>query len=124
MGGRTRNSTPARPGPRSRRALANGSPARALALANALAELWPDAVCELDHQNAYQLLVATILSAQSTDKLINSLTPALFAKYPTPRELAVANQGELEAMIHSSGFYRMKAKHLIGMARALVERHG
>jgi endonuclease-3 len=89
-----------------------------------LAEMWPDAVCELDHQNAYQLLVATILSAQSTDKMINTITPALFAKYPDARALAQATPGELEPMIYKSGFYRMKAKSLLGMARAVVERHG
>ncbi len=93
-------------------------------IAQLLAERWPDAVCELDHQNAYQLLVATILSAQSTDKMINTITPALFARYPDPRALAGANQAELEPMIFKSGFYRMKAKNLIGMARACVERHG
>jgi endonuclease III len=81
-------------------------------------------VVELDHDNAYQLLVATILAAQSTDKLINTVTPALFARYPTPAALAQANQPELEAMIFSTGFYRMKAKHLIGMARRIVEKHG
>ena len=89
-----------------------------------LAEKWPQAWCELDHQNAYQLLVATILSAQSTDKMINTITPAVFAKYPDPAALARADQAELERMIHSSGFYRMKAKNLLGMARAIVERHG
>jgi endonuclease III len=94
------------------------------AIAGRLAEKWPDAVVELDHANAYQLLVATILSAQSTDKLINTVTPALFARYPDPAALAAADQGELEAMIFSTGFYRMKAKHLIGMARQIVERHG
>jgi endonuclease-3 len=89
-----------------------------------LAEKWPDAVVELDHQNAYQLLVATILAAQSTDKTINTITPALFAKYPNPTALANADQAELEPMIYKSGFFRMKAKHIIGMARAVVERHG
>lgn len=89
-----------------------------------MAEQWPDAVCELDHQNAYQLLVATILSAQSTDKMINTITPALFAKYPDCRALAAAEPAELETMIFKSGFYRQKAKSLIGMARACVERHG
>lgn len=79
---------------------------------------------ELDHENAYQLLVATILAAQSTDKLINTVTPALFARYPDPAALARADQAELEAMIFSTGFYRMKAKHLIGMAQRIVERHG
>jgi endonuclease-3 len=81
-------------------------------------------VVELDHQNAYQLLVATILAAQSTDKMINTVTPALFARYPDATALAAADQAELEVMVHSTGFYRMKAKHLIGMARAVVERHG
>ncbi len=89
-----------------------------------LAQHWPDAVCELDHQNAYQLLVATILSAQSTDKMINTITPALFAKYPDCRALAAADPAELEPMIFKSGFYRNKAKSLLGMARACVERHG
>ena len=79
---------------------------------------------ELDHRDAYQLLVATILSAQSTDKLINTVTPALFAKYPDPTALARADQTELEAMIFSTGFYRMKARHLIGMAQRIVENHG
>jgi endonuclease III len=93
-------------------------------IAALLAEKWPDAVCELDHQNAYQLLVATILSAQSTDKMINTITPALFAKYPDARALAQANPAELEQMIFKSGFYRMKTKSLIGMAKAVVENHG
>jgi endonuclease III len=93
-------------------------------IAARLAEAWPDAVVELDHQNAYHLLVATILAAQSTDKLINTVTPALFAKFPDPSALAHAEQSELEAMIFSTGFYRMKAKHLIGMAQRIVEKHG
>lgn len=89
-----------------------------------LAALYPDAVVELDHRDAYQLLVATILAAQSTDKMINTVTPALFAKFPDPAALARADQAELEQMVHSTGFFRMKAKHLIEMARAIVERHG
>lgn len=89
-----------------------------------LAELWPDAVVELDHQNAYQLLVATILSAQSTDKMINTVTPALFAKYPDAAALARIEPAELEPMIFSTGFYRAKAKNLVAMARRVVERHG
>jgi len=92
-------------------------------MAERLAGAWPDAVVELDHTNAYQLLVATILAAQSTDRTINTITPALFAKYPDATALAAADQGELERMIFSSGFYRMKARSLIGMARAVVERH-
>lgn len=89
-----------------------------------LAALYPDAVVELDHRDAYQLLVATILAAQSTDKMINTVTPALFARFPDPAALARADQAELEQMVHSTGFFRMKAKHLIEMARAIVERHG
>jgi endonuclease-3 len=88
-----------------------------------LAEKWPDAAVELDHENAYQLLVATILSAQSTDKMINTITPALFAKYPDAAALARATQEELEPMIFKSGFYRNKAKSLLGMARKVVENH-
>ena len=99
-------------------------PERIAAIAAQLAALWPDAVVELDHDNAYHLLVATILAAQSTDKLINTVTPALFARYPDPAALAAADQGEVEKMIFSTGFYRNKAKHIIGMARAIVESHG
>src|SRR5438105_894670 len=102
----------------------NSTPAAAARVAALLAERWPDATCELDHKDAYQLVVATILSAQSTDKTINTITPAVFAKYPNARALAAADAGELEKMIHSSGFFRMKAKNLLGMARAVVERHG
>jgi endonuclease-3 len=89
-----------------------------------LAERWPDAYVELDHQNAFQLLVATILAAQSTDKMINTITPALFAKYPDAYALAAADPTEVEPLIFKSGFYRNKAKAIVGMARALVERHG
>ena len=94
------------------------------AISAGLAEKWPDAVVELDHANAYQLLVATILSAQSTDKMINTLTPAVFARYPDPAALARAEPAELEPMIFSSGFYRAKAKNVIAMARRVVERFG
>lgn len=89
-----------------------------------LAEKWPDATVELDHRNAYELLVATILAAQSTDKMINTITPALFARYPDPAALALAEQTDVEQLIFKSGFYRMKAKHLIEMARAVVANHG
>lgn len=94
------------------------------ALIAALAAAWPDATCELDHQDAYQLLCATILAAQSTDKMINTLTPALFARYPDARALAAAQPEQVEPLIYKSGFFRAKARSLVGMARALVERHG
>ena len=93
-------------------------------VAGVLAEMYPDATVELDHQNPYQLIVATILSAQSTDKLINTVTPALFERFPDATALAGADQGELEKMVFSTGFFRMKAKHLIEMARAVVTNHG
>jgi endonuclease III len=84
----------------------------------------PDADTELHYQNAYQLLVATILSAQSTDQRVNMVTPALFKKYPNAKALAKATTAELEPQIHSTGFFRAKSKSLIGTATMLVERHG
>ena len=89
-----------------------------------LALEYPDAVCELDHTNAFELLTATILSAQSTDARVNMVTPDLFARYPTPEDLAAADPEEVETLIHSTGFYKAKTKSIIGMASALVERHG
>lgn len=91
-----------------------------------LADAYPGSareLCALVHDDPFQLLVATILSAQSTDATVNRVTPALFAKYPTPGGLAAAEPGELEAMIYPTGFYRNKAKSLLGMARAVVERY-
>ena len=84
---------------------------------------YPDARCELDHENPFQLLAATILSAQCTDARVNMVTPNLFARYPTAYELAAADPLELEEIIRSTGFFRSKAKSLIGMAQGLVERH-
>ena len=84
----------------------------------------PGADTELDYKNAYQLLVATILSAQSTDAGVNRVTPALFKKYPEAKSLAKAKPAELEQQIHATGFFRQKAKSLIGMATALVAEHG
>ena len=87
-----------------------------------LAELYPDARCALTHANAYQLLVATILSAQCTDERVNMVTPAVFARYPTPADLAGADPEELEELVRSTGFFHSKAKNLIGMAKR-VEEH-
>jgi endonuclease-3 len=89
-----------------------------------LTEEYPDARCELDHRNAYELLAATILSAQCTDARVNMVTPELFAAYPTPGDLAVASPTDVERIIHSTGFYRNKTKSLIGMATALEDRYG
>src|SRR5437867_13272347 len=91
---------------------------RALETMRRLAEEYPDARCELDHEGPFQLLVATILSAQSTDKGVNQVTPALFARYPTAHDLAAADPEELEKLIHATGFFRNKARSLMGMARA------
>jgi endonuclease III len=81
-------------------------------------------LCALEHSNPFQLLIATILSAQTTDENVNKVTPALFARYPTPTDLAHADPEELEQLVHSTGFFRNKAKSLIGMARAVDERFG
>ena len=97
---------------------------RSLAILDILQRTWPKATCELDFRNAYQLTVATILSAQSTDKGVNLVTPALFRRYPNPAALAAANPAELEKMIHSTGFFRQKAKSLIGMARTVMTEFG
>ena len=98
--------------------------AQAKQVARALAKAYPDATCALKHQNAYELIVATILSAQCTDERVNMVTPTLFAKYPDVRALAAADQGELEAMIRSTGFFRAKSTSLRGMAKAVVENFG
>ena len=88
-----------------------------------LIDEYPDARCELDHENPFQLLAATILSAQCTDARVNMVTPHLFARYPTAFDLAEAEPLELEEIIRSTGFFRSKAKSLIGMAQGLVEVH-
>jgi endonuclease-3 len=81
-------------------------------------------LCALDHRNPYELLVATILSAQCTDERVNMVTPNLFARYPRPEDLAAANPGEVEEMIRSTGFYKNKTKSLLGMANGVMERFG
>ena len=84
---------------------------------------FPGATTALLHHDAFQLLVATILSAQCTDERVNMVTPGLFKKYPTPKHLASADQSELEQEIRSTGFYRMKAKNIIACSKGLVEKH-
>lgn len=84
---------------------------------------YPEARCELDHGTPFQLLVATILSAQCTDARVNLVTPELFKRYPSPADLASADVDELEALIRPTGFFRNKAKSLMGMAHALIERY-
>jgi endonuclease-3 len=85
---------------------------------------YPTAHCELEYTTPLQLVVATILSAQCTDKRVNMVTPALFAKYPTVRALAAARIEDLEELVKTTGFFRSKAKSILGMANALIEKHG
>jgi endonuclease-3 len=82
------------------------------------------ALCALEHDSPFQLVVATILSAQCTDEMVNKVTPTLFARYPTPSDLAPADPATVEELIHPTGFFRQKTKSLIGMAQALEERFG
>ncbi len=98
--------------------------ARARTILQALRRAYPDAKIALDFSNPYELLVATILSAQCTDDRVNMVTPELFRRYPSARELARANPARLETEIRSTGFYRAKTRSLLGMAQAVVERHG
>ncbi len=112
--------------PRGRRGALRGAALKRQAtevLGRLLAE-YPGAHCALDFRNPFQLLVATILSAQCTDKRVNLVTPALFKKYPTPQAMARARREDLEQLIKSTGFFRNKAKSLIGMAIAITEAHG
>src|SRR6202020_2440404 len=89
-----------------------------------LRKMHPDAHCELDHKNAFQLLCATVLSAQTTDVAVNKATPKLFARFPDARALASADAHEVEVLVGSLGFFRMKTRSLIGLAKGLVEKHG
>jgi endonuclease-3 len=100
---------------------------RARLTADRLAREYPGTakqLCALRHDNPFQLLTATILSAQTTDERVNMVTPELFARYPTPAELAVADPAVVEELIRTTGFFRSKAKSIIGMAGALVDRFG
>src|SRR5690349_14360073 len=108
---------------RRRRKTVKPTPELAGEIYDRLAKHYPDARCALDFKTPFQLLVATILSAQCTDKRVNMVTPALFKKYRTPAALASAKSEELEELIKSTGFFRNKTKSLIGMSAAVTERH-
>ncbi len=95
----------------------------ALAIFDALERHHPDADTELVFRDAFELLVATVLSAQSTDRRVNEVTPALFARYPTPAILAAADPADVEELVHSTGFFRQKARAVIGLSSALVDAH-
>ena len=100
------------------------APERITAILKLLDRTYPEARCALHHENAWQLLVSTILSAQCTDVRVNMVTPELFKKYPTPAALARVAPEELEPLIRSTGFFRSKAKSLVGAARKVVEEFG
>ncbi len=98
------------------------APERIAAILDALKRAYPDAVCALTHTSAWELTVATILSAQSTDAGVNLATPELFRQFPTPQTLAEANPAAIEELIHRTGFYRAKTKSIMGAARVVTER--
>jgi len=117
-------STPAGPAkPRRGRESRAERTARAGRILAGLAAAYPTADCSLDFESPFQLLVATILSAQCTDKRVNMVTGPLFARWPTPAALAAARQSDVEGVIRTTGFFRSKAKNILGCCRALVERH-
>lgn len=101
-----------------------GEAARVREVLRILGETYPDAKCALDFRNPYELLVATILSAQCTDKRVNLVTPALFKRYPDPAAMAAAEEGELIELIRSTGFFNNKAKSLLAATRDIVALHG
>ena len=107
-----------------RRRARSATPERAREIYDRLIAHYPDAHCALDFKSPFQLLIATILSAQCTDKRVNMVTPALFKRYRTPAALAAAKPEELEEMIKSTGFFRNKTKSLLGMSAAVAEEHG
>src|ERR1041385_5561403 len=89
-----------------------------------LRKQWPKTLCEVNHRNALELMVGVILSAQSTDKTVNEITPALFKKYPTAKAFAQANPLDVEKMIYRCGFFRAKTKSVMGACRMIVEKFG
>ena len=97
---------------------------RARRINRELALVYPDAHCELDFTSPFELLIATVLSAQTTDVRVNMVTPTLFAKYPGPADLAAADRADIEAIIQSTGFFRAKTQSIIGLSQAIVERFG
>jgi endonuclease-3 len=111
---------PAKPKPGPKRV----APEQALAAYQKLRERHPDAHCELDHENPFQLIVATVLSAQSTDVMVNKITPGLFARWPDARALAAAGLDEVETALARIGMFRQKAKNIVGLARKLMAEHG
>jgi endonuclease-3 len=101
----------------------SASPADALALYTLIRERHPDAHCELDHRNPFELIVATVLSAQSTDVMVNKITPELFRRWPGPAELASADPSQVEQVLSKIGMFRQKTKNVVGLSKLLLEKH-
>ena len=110
--------------PRRRAKEKRPSPARVAGLIAGLERLYPEAHCELDFADPFQLLVATILSAQSTDKVVNTITPELFRRWPDAAALAAAEQAEVEPVVARTGMFRQKSKNILGAARLIAREHG
>jgi endonuclease-3 len=116
--------SPSSAAPRRRRESKAARAARVAEIRARLAARYPVVTTALDHRSAWELLVATILSAQSTDVVVNQITPELFRRWPTPTDLAAADRAEVEAAIHATGFFRNKARSIQGAAAYLLEHHG
>jgi endonuclease-3 len=101
----------------------SASPADALALYTLIRARHPDAHCELDHRNPFELIVATVLSAQSTDVMVNKITPELFRRWPGPAELASADPSQVEQVLSKIGMFRQKTKNVVGLSKLLLEKH-
>lgn len=121
---KTAKKTPLKKAPSKKTGTKGTDPARVRAILKGLDAAYPAAACELRHENAFQLLVATILSAQCTDVRVNKVAPELFKKYPTPEHLAYANPRDIEEEIKSTGFFRNKTKSIVGASKKLVEEFG
>jgi len=119
-----RRPKPRHPAPKVALSHARGAGGNATAILARLRDAIPEPRCELRHQNAWQLLVATILSAQSTDARVNMVTPQLFATYPTPTALGAAELSEVEGLVRSTGFFRNKAKAIVGASGVIAAEHG
>ena len=115
---------PVSPKKRPGRTVKPTSPERVAAILDALRKTYPGVVCALNHRNAWELTVATILSAQCTDARVNLVTPELFRQFPTPQAMAKASQPELEELIRTTGFFRNKAKSILGAAKLVVSEFG
>lgn len=120
-----KSKSPTKPAAAAKQSQAGGTdPKRVAAILSKLEEAYPDATCELKHENAFQLLISTILSAQCTDVRVNQVAETLYKKYPRPESFAHANPGELEQDIRPTGFFRNKTKSIMGASKAIIEKFG